>query len=571
MLRAQPRTLLPTLLPTLLLTGACGPASAVHGPRADKGGDTSTDLSDVVYDPEHLLQVSIEMEEADWDALREQTRDAFDLLTGDCQSEPFENPFTWFPGTITLDGETVGTVGVRKKGFLGSLSVDKPSLKIDTDEYVDGLHWMGLDDLTFNNAISDPSLVRQCLGFGVFAAADVPASRCNFARIEVNGKDLGVYVNVEPVQEPFLARHFSSDAGNLYEGTLSDFREGWTGTFSKETNDTIDDRSDIQAVVDALEQDDDTVVVALEPLVDLDAFDTYWAAEVLLTHIDGYSWNTNNFYLYADPADGRFHFIPWGIDACLLSQGQLEGSPASVYAYGELSNRLYALPDARAAYLERLVDLLDTAWDEDALQAELDRMEALILPELDQGADEVASAIDGVRDVVEERRSAILDELSQGSAEWPYAQRESFCMSEVGSLAASFDTTWNTLSTSDPFTTGQASLDVMWGEQALPTIQVGSVAGDTEGLPIIYVAAWMDGTQALIAYVEVYDTALSPGVVPVDFEHAVGALFYQDSATMKDFSFIAYIVGELSLEEASDGSGDPVKGSVTGDLIAWGT
>lgn len=37
------------------------------------------------------------------------------------------------------------------------------------------------------------------------------------------------------------------------------------------------------------------------------------AAEVLVAHWDGYAGNLNNTYLYADPSDGRFRFVPWGV------------------------------------------------------------------------------------------------------------------------------------------------------------------------------------------------------------------------------------------------------------------
>ena len=74
----------------------------------------------------------------------------------------------------------------------------------------------GTRRFTLNNAKQDPSLIRQCLGFALFAQAGVPAPRCNFAHVTVNGHDLGIYANVEEVRKPMLARHFADDDGNLY-------------------------------------------------------------------------------------------------------------------------------------------------------------------------------------------------------------------------------------------------------------------------------------------------------------------------------------------------------------------
>lgn len=559
------------LLPALLM--ACGPAridKPVGDPTSDAAVEVVADAPGPdAYDPVHVIDVQIELADADWSSLCAQTRDPYELLSGECQAQPFENPFTPFSATVTLDGETFGPVTVRKKGFLGSLSDVKPSLKIDLAEYDPTLSWSGVDHLTLNNAISDPSYVRQCLGFGVFTAAGVPAPRCSFARVTVNGEYLGVYANVEPIGGAFLDRHFSSDEGNLYEGTLSDFREGWTGTFQKKTNEEANDWSDIEAVVAALQVEDEALVEALEPLIDLDAFLTFWASEVLITHVDGYAWNTNNFLVYADPSDGRFRFIPWGIDSVFLPEEQIAGIPASVYAYGELTRRLYAVPDMRDRYLDRLRSLLGSAWNEEALLVEVDRMEGMVeseLPSSDRAA--ARAGADDVRGMIQGQRDRILGEIGGGGIEWPYASRDSFCFTQLGTAQATFATTWGSLATSDAFTTGVATLDLEWGGTTLPTAQVGSVAGAQDGQAVLYVAAWLDATQAVVVYVTAPQSAVQPGDFPIAFGTA--GLYYIDTATMTDFTFVAYIVGEVDLQEAETTEGGVILGSLDGELWSWG-
>src|SRR5687768_10913246 len=227
---------------------ACGDDGA-EGP--DGGGpDAGVDLSEPLFDPDHVVEVEIEVAPADWDELRFQTRSVPEIF-GSCLAEPFRDPFTYFPATVTVDGETLDQVGVSKKGFLGSLSTEKPSLKLKLDEYVDDQALFGMKRLTLNNSQQDPAFVRQCLTYQTFTAAGIPAPRCNFARVRVNGDDLGLYVHVEAVNKPFLRRHFADDEGNLYEGTLSDFRQGWTATFELKTNESANDRSDLEAVVAA--------------------------------------------------------------------------------------------------------------------------------------------------------------------------------------------------------------------------------------------------------------------------------------------------------------------------------
>ena len=189
------------------------------------------DLTEAVYDRSRLLEVEVELAPSDWEALRLQDRS--DLGLGeDClpPDAPFPSPFTWFTGTVTVDGEAFEDVGVRKKGFFGSLSTERPSLKIRFDKFVEDQTFEDVKRLTLNNSQQDPSLVRQCLAYDMFSSVGVPTPRCNFAHVVVNGTDMGVFVNVESIKKPFIRRHFDDPEGNLYEGTLSDFRDDWTGT-----------------------------------------------------------------------------------------------------------------------------------------------------------------------------------------------------------------------------------------------------------------------------------------------------------------------------------------------------
>jgi hypothetical protein len=176
-----------------------------EGGAADAGLADAGDPTAPLFDPSHIVEVRIDMVPGDWDQLRQQTRSIFDLLAGDCLAAPFPSPFTYFVGTVSVDGQTLTGVGIRKKGFIGSLSTEKPSLKLKFDHTTTSQRAFGTDDMTLNNAKQDPALVRQCLGYAAFARAGLPGPRCNFAHVVVNGADLGVFVHVEAVDKDLLA------------------------------------------------------------------------------------------------------------------------------------------------------------------------------------------------------------------------------------------------------------------------------------------------------------------------------------------------------------------------------
>jgi len=562
----------PHLFGTLALSGL---VSCSSGRVVQDTPSTGMELddSDRVYDTSHLMQVEIVIDPDDWDRLRNETRTLADTLAAEtCGEEPFESPFEWYAASVTVDGELFDRVEVRKKGFLGSMNEDKPSLKIDLGEFDDTATLHGVRRLTLNNAVSDPSLLRQCLAYAAFADAGVPASRCSMASVRVNGEDKGVFVNIEPIKEPFLLRHFGDDSGNLYEGTLSDFRDGWTGTFEEKTNEDVADSSDIDAVVQALAADDEDLLDAVDAVVDLDAFLTFWAMEVLTLHVDGYAWNTNNFYLYADPADGRFHFIPWGVDAAFYVSEPGQGAPPeTVYAFGGLAHRLYAHPEGRQRYLERLDALLAGSWDEQAHAARIDQLRETIQPALDASEAEVVDDAIGVLEVLlAERRGVVMREREGGAQDWELGEKQTFCMQSYGALSASFETTWGSVNEQDAFSYGESSIDVVYDEQAWPTLEGAAVAGPIDdGLAVLYLPVWTSDTEAWLAYAAFPEEQAVPGEIELDLGTATGALYYYNAELGDEWQLATYLMGTLTLDEAGPDHGDVLVGTVEGELMSW--
>ena len=177
-----------------------------------------------LFDSTQLLEIEIDIPEDDWNKLRKQTRGSggrggFEAIF----SNTTTSPFTYFKGDIKINGTKVPSVGIRKKGFIGSLDETRPSLKIKFSEYVKQQPVAGLDRLTLNNNKQDTALVSQLLSYKVFNTAGVKAPRCSLARVTVNGNYLGIYSNVEPYKKPFLKARFGDDTGKLYEGTIADF------------------------------------------------------------------------------------------------------------------------------------------------------------------------------------------------------------------------------------------------------------------------------------------------------------------------------------------------------------
>jgi hypothetical protein len=553
----------------LAVLAACGGGS----PGSDgTENPPPIDITASLFSRDALLEVSITLNPTDWDSLCAQTRNFVDLLGPNCLAGNRPDPFTYFPAEVTIDGDVVTNVGVRKKGFLGSLSETRPSLKISFDEYDPEQRYRGMKKLTLNNSQQDPSYIKQCLGYDVFARAGVPASRCSFAHVVVNGNDLGVYVNVESLNKQFIARHFADNDGNLYEGALSDFRPEWVNTFEKKTNETDPDRSDLDALVTALEAADEALVTTLEPLIELDGFYTLWAAEVLIAHWDGYAGNTNNFYIYNDPTSGRFHFIPWGIDGTFADNGT---TPHSVLATGALAWRLYRAPASQAVYRQRLRDVLTRAWNEDDLLDEVDGLEALITPVADpDGTLGLPEQLDAVRTFISSRAATLEPELDGVAPTWDAPLRDPPCFETVGQATATFDTTWGTAGAANPFITGSGTWDVTVADTPWTASLVSSTSGDDPDNPgqaiVQVVSALDDGTYGVLHIVITDPTAIASGAtLDLDLVSAYGLLFHFDGAgngQLVGFMFD----GSITFDAAGTTNGAPVTGSLASTISTSG-
>ncbi len=561
--------------------------------------DVEVSSDEALFPQDRLVSIRIEMDGEDWALLNGQNRDIWDLLGQDCLN-PRQSPFTYFPANLEVDpggglpAMRLEKVGIRKKCFFGSCNqgfdferpLDKPALKVKTDHYVSGQRLLGLRHLTLNNCRQDPSLIRQCLGYLLFERAGVPSPRCAFAHVTLSAggreADLGVYAHVQAIQKEFLARRFLHTHGNLYEGAVSDFRPAFVETFVQKTNRRRADRSDLDRVVEALEKSDPELLPALEPLIALDEFVSFWAMEVLLGHWDGYNSNRNNFYLYHDPLDGRFHFIPWGIDAIFVDEPSRreQGKPETVLAESLLGRRLYLHPEGQRAYLERLRALLDGVFAEPAVVSVIDRLEAMLRPVADPaGTGEFSARVSEVRSWVRARRGVLEAELSQGPIGWDFPLSGPPCFNELGELAGSFETTYGTLGEPDPFQTGTGSLTGRYCGQLFDTVLAGSMAGldpNPDLTPerrtvLVEIAAWQRNNTALVALLSIPPWAFVSGIdLDLGFWGAIGILYRFDPSQPpgSEVSLLGLLMnGTLHLDQASMFSGEAVRGSLASKIF----
>lgn len=546
------------------------PADAEPRPLDAAAPDAAVevDRSDEAFDPNHLLDVQITMAPEDWDRMRVQGRSFATVFRPGCLDQPFESPFTWFTADATIDGEAFPQVGVRKKGFLGSLSTTRPSVKLDFDRNGGVAEFRSLSRMTFNNNRQDTSQVRQCIAYQAFAAAGVPAPRCSFARVTVNGTSLGVYTHVESMKKPFVRRYFADDTGDFYEGQFSDFRAGWSATFQKETNTADLTQPAVDDLTAILALPDDQLFDAVGARVDLINFYAFWAMEAVTGHWDGYSGNTNNYYLYDDPTTGKLAFMPWGTDGTFSTNPFGAGALASLQAAGVLNRRLYLHPDGGRVYLNALRNAL-AVFDEAALLAEIDRMAALVEPALHaEQRGGFQQALGTLRQFIQAQRGRIEREIAGGPPRLGGSLRAPFCQNSIGDFDFTFDTTWGTYPGQNAFAGSGQFVGTLNG-QPIVAQRVGSTAG-TEAAgqdtgQVILLGTLQRAQDTVQVRIRIQPVLYAAGAQPID-DAGLSVTLVRAGGGFGATLGLAY-AGTLTLEAASHDPGGPVRGRVVGQLM----
>lgn len=526
-----------------------------------------------VFDPQTLLRVEITLAPADWEALSTQTRSMADALARDRHPDTAKNPFSWFKADVKVNGVAIPNVGVRKKGFIGSLDRDKPSLKVDFKRFEKGRRVAGLKQLTLNNNKQDPAAIHQFLAYKVFRDAGLPASRANHALVTVNGETLGIYSNVESMDDVFTERHFPGEPGALYEGTITDFLDGWIEKFETKLGGG-DNYADVRKVAAALTTDDDRLLAELDQLINLKQFYRFWASEVLLSHWDGYAGNRNNFFIYRPKESDRFVFLPWGMDHIADRHPFWQfNPPASVFAASSLTRRLYQHPQGREQYRAALRQLVEHVWDEKELLGEVDRIEKLTGEHLPK-TEAVTSAYRRVREFIAGRREAVLAELNGPAPEWSWPLTEPMSVTKAGTVSGTFNGKWGTLM-GDPFAASEATLELQLGDQPVTKFaQIGATAGESQqpndrgNSAVRIMARREDSAKLQMVGLSVNPRRFKPGVLDLDMTTVSGVVLEIDPSN-GGFKFQGLLQGTVTFTETGTEKDAPVAGSFTGEIVGF--
>ncbi len=334
-----------------------------------KAGKENGGAGDTFFNQLQVYRIKIDLPDAAQEALR-------------------KDPRSYVKATVQEGGRTLKEVGVRLKGSGSFQGLDKkPSFAVKFNEYVPGQKLHGQAKLLLNNSSQDPTCLCEMIGGEVFRAAGVPAARVTLARLELNGRDAGLYTVVEAANHDFLARHFKKAKGNLYEGSNQDVND----RLELDSGDSETDQADLKALATAIKETDPARRWSkLAALLDLDRFISFAAAEVLTWHHDGYSMDRNNYRIYHDPASGQMVFLPHGLDSLFTKPD----GPVIPEWKGLVAKAVLESPEGQRRYRARLAALLADVGAGDKLHARVSELATTIRPAIGENDSSATKAFD---------------------------------------------------------------------------------------------------------------------------------------------------------------------------------
>ncbi len=285
--------------------------------------------------------------------------------------------------TVVDGTNTYKNVALHLKGSAGSFrSIDdyKPALTLNFDKFTPGQSFHGLQKISLNNSVQDPTFLAEKICREMYEAAGVPVPRADYAIVSLNGHKMGLYVLLEGYNKQFLKRYFKNVSGNLYDGG---FCREITEDLNVNSGERPTDKSDLQRLASvAMAARQHNSLTELSKILDVDRFLSMVALEVIQVHWDGYTMNRNNYRVYHDMDSNRMVFMPHGMDQMFGTGGRGDNLQRTLIPplNGIVSSAVLGTTEGRTRYLQRLTEIRTNVFKVDELNARVRQIGERIRP-----------------------------------------------------------------------------------------------------------------------------------------------------------------------------------------------
>ncbi len=273
------------------------------------------------YDEKVLRTIFLTFEASDWE----------DELAA------FSHTDVDVPAKLVVDGKSYEEVGVAFRGMSSLMGVGKGakrSLNLSIDHTNKKQRLLGYKNVNLLNAHEDPTLMRAVL-YSHIARQYIPAPKCNFVRVVINGENWGIYTNAQQFDQTFIDENLRGEDGARWkvpgspqaDGGLKDLGED-TAAYKQRFEIKSGGDKDWKALANLCKVLNSTPVdkleAALAPILDIDNVLRFLAIDVALVNGDGYWTRSSDYSIFCNKA-GKFRVFPHDMNETFSFQGGMMG------------------------------------------------------------------------------------------------------------------------------------------------------------------------------------------------------------------------------------------------------
>jgi spore coat protein H len=266
---------------------------------------------------------------------------------------------------------------LRKKSY--QLSFYKPSTHRNAKE------------VHLNAEFMDPSLLRNKLSFDFFNEIGCLSPESRFVFMKLNGKNEGVYLEIESVDEFFLANR-QLPKGSLFYAVDGDANFSLMSNLDKEVKKSLNLGYEQKYGTDQDDEQLQEMIIKINTIpraefeneivkyVNVDKYLRWLAGVIFTQNFDGF---VHNYALYRNGETGLFEVIPWDYDATWgrdVNGEIMREDYLRIEGFNTLTARILDVKVFRTQYKNLLEEILNRKFNVDYMKPKIQAMHDLIRP-----------------------------------------------------------------------------------------------------------------------------------------------------------------------------------------------
>ncbi len=281
------------------------------------------------------------------------------------------------PATLRYNGEMTN-VRAEYRGRSTQFSNKKSWKLIAAEPFT----YSGQATLLLNGEGYDPASIHDKLSYDLLADIGIQPLQSSFVDLDLNGRFMGVFTQLENPDSKFLRRTGRDPFGDVFKcadglDTEPDCENEIVGDRNME------DLYDLAAVINRTP--DAEFAAAIADVLDVQEYIDYQAGKALTADLD----STHQYLLVAPSAAAKWQILPWDNDVSFrtptlpLDYGTV-GNPAYFDQVNMLWTRMLAVPQYRRYYGDRILELVDGMFSSSAMASRLADMETQVWFDLER-------------------------------------------------------------------------------------------------------------------------------------------------------------------------------------------